>query len=410
MFISGIIFPLQQLRAQQRKTSSSKTVKQLTADELHQKGDDCFFGENGEFMNKDKAKDYWMQAAAKGHACSQYALVVNHMVDGEEAMRMLRNSAEQKYPPSMNLMSRCYHEKGNYDWFPDADDEQSLYWARLSAEAGDPEGQYLYGGHFYNGNGVPKNYEEAEKWLSAAGEKGYLEAMKNLAKAYQMGWFGFTDTDKAFYWWHKAAETGDPESQYRYGDVVFNKGDGVEYEKEAYVWFKKAAEQNYVEAFADMGMYNELGWGGMDVNLKEALAWYRRGFRQQDGLCSWLLYEIGEVHSNLVHSNLVNNQERIDALKCAAEKGVRDARAQLGLHHYTGLVDKPDLSQGLPVIRELAINGESPRAMAIYGNMMMSGMPGVKKDKKSGAEYIRRAAQKGDHLAIELAKEKNIQY
>lgn len=405
-FLAVCIFFGQTLRAQSTTAvRKPQATKILSADEYAAKGDDCFYGTNGEFMNRDKAKEYWLKAAKMGHAGAQFVLVANKMVVGEEAMKLLRSSAEQMYPDAMNFMSRLYHEKGDYDWFPEQDLAQSLYWARLSAEKGDAEGQYLYAGHYLQGIGVQKKTKEAEKWLTQSAEQGYIESMNALAVAYKVGWFGSPDQEKMLYWWKQSAETGDAKSQYKYGEALFDIGDGIEYEKEAFIWFKKAADQEYVEAFSDMAMFYMCGWGDCDIDIPTALKWARKGMVLNDAACCWLVSEIGRENGN------VPFDDQMRALESAANQGYLNAQAQLSVYHFYSLTPNPDPAKGLPLLTELANSRKSSRAMVQYGLMLMFGNEnaGIPRDEELGTELIRSSAQMGDRMGISIAKEYNIQ-
>ena len=58
---------------------------------------------------------------------------------------------------------------------------------RKAAEAEDSGAQMMLGGLYQWGRGVPKDYHKAHKWLSLASDKGWGEAMNNLAMMYRRG-------------------------------------------------------------------------------------------------------------------------------------------------------------------------------------------------------------------------------
>ncbi len=380
--------------------------QKVTAEELNKKANDCFNGLNGEFMNKEKAVGYWKESAGLGDAHAQWILVYNNFVEGEEAMNLLRSSAEQKYPPAMNLMSRCYYDKGGYSWFPEKDLRQSDYWARLSAETGDAEGQFLYGSHFYFEDWGAKDMEKALEWWTLSANQNYLAALGAIAKAYELGVFASDNKDEMYHWLLKAAETGDAYSQYKYADALLNRKDIEEDEsfRQAFPWVKKAAEQDFVEAYSDMCMYYMFGFGDIPIDASTALKWARKGAAVRDVVCCWLVSEIGRMFGSEVNVSL---EEQIRSLEIAAEQGYFNAQAQLGLYHFTGVAPNADSQKGLPVIINLAESGKSPRAMSIYGFLLYNGM-GVRKDIRLGAEYIRRAIRMGDDMNFDFAKENKI--
>lgn len=106
-----------------------------------------------------------------------------------------------------------------------------------SAENGNSYAQQCLGEWFYNGTGVfPK------------------------------------DRDLSFYWYRKAAENGENESQFRISNMYFT-GYGIEKDpRKGFMWCKKAAEQGYQEAQYSLGVYYHLGLGTISNKIK-AYAW-----------------------------------------------------------------------------------------------------------------------------------------
>ncbi len=71
---------------------------------------------------------------------------------------------------------------------------------RKAAEAGDSGAQMMLGGLYQWGQGVPKDYREAHKWLSLASDQGWGEAMNNLGMMYRRGTGVPTDYVSALKW------------------------------------------------------------------------------------------------------------------------------------------------------------------------------------------------------------------
>jgi TPR repeat protein len=53
------------------------------------------------------------------------------------------------------------------------DDEQSLQWFRLAADAGQPTAQYYLGVQYFYGRGVPRDLAQAYAWCDIALTNGY---------------------------------------------------------------------------------------------------------------------------------------------------------------------------------------------------------------------------------------------
>ena len=64
---------------------------------------------------------------------------------------------------------------------------QALADLRASAEAGDPEAQFILGGLYLTGVGVPPDAAEAVAWYRRAAEQGHATAQSNLGAMYAEG-------------------------------------------------------------------------------------------------------------------------------------------------------------------------------------------------------------------------------
>lgn len=69
----------------------------------------------------------------------------------------------------------------------------------------------------------------------------------NCGLMYSAGEGAPEDKKEALYWYRKAAEQGDAESQFKCG-MMYNNGEGTEKDQqEALYWYRKAAEQGVME-------------------------------------------------------------------------------------------------------------------------------------------------------------------
>jgi TPR repeat protein len=94
---------------------------------------------------------------------------------------------------------------------------------------------------YYNGEGVPKDANQAVSWWCKAGEQGLSKAQYNLALIYERGERVPKDTAQAMAWYHKAAEQGDISAQYNLGLM---HATGVPKDLiAAYMWWNLAAAQ-----------------------------------------------------------------------------------------------------------------------------------------------------------------------
>ena len=73
------------------------------------------------------------------------------------------------------LLTGCASVFGQ-DGIPKYTPEEFRFWTRL-AEEGNAPAQYLLGGMYYNGQGVPQDYQLAVKWYRKAAEQGEADAV-----------------------------------------------------------------------------------------------------------------------------------------------------------------------------------------------------------------------------------------
>ena len=114
----------------------------------------------------------------------------------------------------------------------------NLYYTFYGAEHGNPEKQKELGDLYYKGNGVAKDYTEAEKWYRLSAEQGYAPGQ------FGMGLCNEAKNDaESVKWFRLAAEQGYAPGQYRLAHC-YEWGIGVtRSDTEAYKWYKKAADQ-----------------------------------------------------------------------------------------------------------------------------------------------------------------------
>lgn len=77
--------------------------------------------------------------------------------------------------------------KAGLDAYDRGDYQTALINYRKAAEQGSAYAQLFVGTMYYEGSGVPRDFEEAAKWFRKAAEQGYPIALNNLAGMYAKG-------------------------------------------------------------------------------------------------------------------------------------------------------------------------------------------------------------------------------
>jgi TPR repeat protein len=92
--------------------------------------------------------------------------------DKTEGVKWLRKAAEHGYVLAQVVLYEFFHHD---DYKGDA-----VYWCRKAAEQGDAFAQYSLGNCYKDGDGIPKDKEEAIKWFRKAAEQKNEDAIKAL--------------------------------------------------------------------------------------------------------------------------------------------------------------------------------------------------------------------------------------
>lgn len=150
------------------------------------------------------------------------------------------------------------------------------------AEAGDIQSQTWIGMMYYEGAGVPKNLEEAARWIKKSAESGSIEAQYMLSKMYENGEGLPKSVADESKWLLKAAESGHAKAQCEYGIRIgfywLRKRDPGR-NAESVKWLRKSADQGYAPALVALANCFYFGDRVAESN-EEAEKFYRKAADQ----------------------------------------------------------------------------------------------------------------------------------
>ncbi len=156
------------------------------------------------------------KAAEMGDAEAQYALSSAYLIghggvskDGEQAVKWLRMSADQGFPPAQYDLGLLYWE----GTVVPQDYSQAVVWMQKAAVQEFISAQYNLGIAYKVGNGVEQDFTEALKWFQAAADRGFAPAQFEVGLAYGKGHGTGRDLYAAEYWVAQAAGQGLNEAQ-----------------------------------------------------------------------------------------------------------------------------------------------------------------------------------------------------
>ena len=375
-----------------------------------QKGENFAAG-RGATKDDGQALEWYKKAAAKGHAKAATAAgeMLRHgrgaTQDMKQAFEWYKRAADAGEPVGMYWVGR-YYTHGHGGVAKDA--AEATRWTAEAvkalppaAAAGDALAAYFLGvccdhaiglprdpiravdnykraaerGHalaaadagrkYELGDGpVAKNEEESVKWYKLASEFGDTHSTFKLGTMSELGRGVPHDDAKAAEYYRKAADRGSFFAMYALGLLV-EAGRGVPRDdKQAAEWFKKSAERNYPRAKVNLGLLTASG-RGVPRDEKGAVELYKQAAAAGDGVGSyWLAF------ATLGGHGVAKDDKEAERLFAEAAKNLRQAADRDG-----------------PAALKLSM---------MYG----SGRGGLAKDEKQAVEWLRKAADLGEAMAM----------
>ncbi|MAI97111.1 MAG: hypothetical protein CML37_00235 [Rhodobacteraceae bacterium] len=305
----------------------------------------------------------WMKLAADqgfGAASNQLGEMFEFgkgvLQDYQEAVKWYRLGAEQENASAQYNLGTMYDRGVGVS----ENDKEAAWWYQLSATQGFADAQNELGNLYYDGKGAPQNYQEALKWYLLSAEQGNVFAQYNTGWMYDRGEGTPQNEQEAAKWYHLSAKQGYAPAQNELGDMFYN-GDGVnQNDKEALKWYQLAADQGIARAQFSVGIFYDMGKGGIAEDDKEAAQWYQLSAQQGFSPAQYLL-------ADLYYHGLGVPQNYPEAFKwylSAAEQGHYNAQNELAEMYYDGIGVKQDYQQALKWYKSAADQG---LAEAQYG-------------------------------------------
>lgn len=187
--------------------------------------------------------------------------------------------------------------------------------------------------------------------------------------------------------YHMATQ-GLPEAQNALGIIY----DSTQAHAEAVKWYRKAAEQGYVNAQYNLGICYANG-EGVPQDYVEAAKWYRKAANQGNAMAQ---YNLGLCYYN----GKGVPQDYAEAVKCfrrAAEQGYANAQNILGVCYAKGKGVPQDYAEAAKWYRKAAEQGDA-MAQWILGISYANGK-GVPQDNAEAVKWYRKAAEQGNAMA-----------
>jgi hypothetical protein len=155
----------------------------------------------------------------------------------------------------------------------------------------DPPSQTKLGMMFFNGRGAPQNIRLALNYLTLASKNGQADATYFLGSMYLKGDKVKKDIESGMKLLTKAAEGGDPRIQIRYASGLETGRDGLQVNlKEAVKWYKVAASTGNAMAQCELGIVfyrikDTSITSSIATNDAEVMQWFQSGAERYEPRC-----------------------------------------------------------------------------------------------------------------------------
>jgi len=156
---------------------------------------------------------------------------------------------------------------------------------------GNAEAQHNAGYMYRVGEGTKQDFGKALGWYSRAAEQGFAPSQFNLGVMYAEGEGAKADAETALTWFRKSAAQGFVDAQLKLAEIAFANDN----KKEAFFWYKKAADNGDAQAMFNVGSFYYKGIGIAKDDAK-AVEYYRKARDAGDTGVDSILKQMGVEH------------------------------------------------------------------------------------------------------------------
>ncbi len=215
--------------------------------------------------------------------------------DKTQALKWFEKAAEGNDPLALFELGRLI-SWGQVDKYQTTD---AIRFLKAAARGGNQDALLEIGKCYAGGRGVPVDHVEAVKYFMRAADLGLLEAMRQLGIAFIRGRGVVKDTEKGLAWLRKASENGLDQADMDLGIYyAYGMENGAKDMEKAVVYFKKAAEEDIVDA---QYMYGSalLHGQGVTKNVVEGKKWLQKAVEGSNKMAAEELHAL-EIHAGAV--------------------------------------------------------------------------------------------------------------
>jgi TPR repeat protein len=304
-----------------------------------------------------KQAKLWLQRAAQtGHVAAQAALANLLLPNAPaEAVKWLRLAATQGHAQALTSLGECFEQGRGVQasatealgWYAQAAAQGDVLalertaallqsqsnslpqeFITRAAEGGVASAQHQEGQRFADETNPHQDWRKAVAWYRRAAEQGHADAQCALADCLAGGLGARKDAAQALVWYERAVLQDHPRAQWSLGEILAQgQPGGVPEPRRAALLCKRAAQGGFAPAQSTLAaMFAKAG------KYDKAAHWWTLAAEQSDPEALFNLahaYRVGWVPATSDH-------QVFDLLLRAAQTGLAQAQARLGLAYATG--------------------------------------------------------------------------
>ena len=264
-------------------------------------------------------------------------------------------------------------------------------WIEQSVQMKDRKGIYWKGVLGLFEDDLKQGYDISYKAIKYSAESGDVESQYKMGLIYFLGIGGDGSFNQALFWFKKAADQGYVEAQFHCGYIAFIMK-GLITRDEAKSYLLKAYEKGHKEAAYCIGLLYSDFFGlqdGLEIDIDKCIFWYKKAIERNVGIACWTL---GDIYY-FENESEPNYSEAYKYYLKGAELGDKTSQFKLGRMIYEGLLADIDKGQAYKWIKA-AVDGGEIRARYYLGKMYYDGIV-VEKDYEKAFKNLYAAATWG---------------
>ncbi len=254
----------------------------------------------------------------------------------------------------------------------------------------DPFSSSLLGDLYLDGMGEKPQLKKAFYFYQKAARTGDIHSMVELGVFYEQGKGTKKNIGKAINWWYKASKVKNEKALFCLGKL-YEEGKFVSSDqRQAEVFFTEAAQKGSPEASQHLGkMY--LTGKISNLKRKDLLLFLKRPELLQS---ADILYLLGDIYAK----NKEKKDEQIQALNyylSAAKKGNSSAMKKLALLYYQGQGVVKNHRESLRWYKESALSGDTEAMFSLASLYFQENNPSFPQNLSQAIYWFEKAAEQG---------------